>query len=150
MVDEITKSIIVKGEIGQIYAVWKDFANFPRFMKNIESVTPRGDGFSHWVMRGPLDIRFEWDAKTTLLEENSRIAWKSIDGDMKTSGQVTFKALPHNETQITVTMHYVPPAGAVGEVAAALFSQPEQRVAEDLQNFKAYVEVMDERLPTRS
>jgi uncharacterized membrane protein len=75
-VDEITKSIIIKGEISQICAVWKDFANFPRCMKNIEAVMPRGDGFSHWVMRGPLDIRFDWDAKTTLMKENSRIAWK--------------------------------------------------------------------------
>lgn len=146
--DEITKSIIVKGELSHVYGVWKNFANFPRFMKNIESVTSGGDDFSHWVMRGPLDIKFEWDAKTTRMEENSRIAWKSIDGDLKTSGQVTFKELPHNETQVTVTIHYVPPAGSLGEAVAALFSQPEQRVTEDLQNFKAYVEGMGERLPT--
>jgi len=149
-VDEITKSIIVKGEISQIYSVWKDFANFPRFMKNIESVTPTGEGLSHWVMRGPLDVRFEWDARVTRMEENSRIAWASSDGDMKTSGQVTFKQLSNNETEITVTMHYVPPAGALGEAAAALFSQPEQRVEEDLRNFKAYVEGMYNRLPTSS
>lgn len=143
--DQITESIIVKGDVGHIYSIWKDFTNFPYFMKNIESVIPRDDVYSHWVMKGPLDIRFEWDAKITRMEDNSRIAWKSIDGDVKTSGQVTFKALPHNETQVTVTMHYVPPAGALGE-AAALFSQPEQRVAEDLKNFKSYVEGMEDRL----
>jgi uncharacterized membrane protein len=145
-VDEITKSIIVKGDVGHVYRIWKDFTNFPHFMKNIESVIPRDEVYSHWVMKGPLDIRFEWDAKITRREENSRIAWKSIDGDIKTSGQVTFKALPHNETEVTVTMHYVPPAGALGEAAAALFSQPEQRVAEDLKNFKSYVEGMEDRL----
>lgn len=148
MADKVTKSIIVKGEIGEIYNVWADFRNFPQFMKNIESVTPMSDDRTHWTMKGPLDTIFEWDAKTTRMEENSRIAWKSVNGNMKTSGQVTFTELPQNQTQVTVTLHYVPPAGVVGEVAAALFGQPEQRLTEDLKNFKSFVEKMEDRLTT--
>ncbi|HRX04119.1 MAG TPA: hypothetical protein P5148_13310 [Anaerolineae bacterium] len=73
----------------------------------------------------------------------SRIAWKSVNGgdsNMKTSGQVTFKELPHEEVQVTVTLQYVPPAGAVGEAAVSLFGRPEHRLSEDLNRFKSFVE----------
>ena len=68
------------------------------------------------------------------METDKRIAWRSIDTDdanVKTSGQVTFNELPNNQTEVTVTMHYVPPAGIVGEVAAELFANPEKRLAHD-------------------
>lgn len=148
MSDQVTKSIIVKGEVSDIYNLWADFRNFPNFMNNIVSVAPSGQDRSHWVMKGPLNATFEWEAKTTRIDKDSRIAWKSIDGDLKTSGQVTFKELPDNETELTVTLQYVPPAGLLGEVAASLFSKPEQRLSEDLWNFKAYAEKMTNRLPS--
>lgn len=141
MAEQVTKSIIVKGTVDELYDVWADFTTFPQYMNNIESITPREGGLTHWVMKGPFGATFEWDAKTTLMEENSRIAWRSVDGSgMKTSGQVTFKALPHEQTQITVTLQYVPPNGTAGEIAAALFARPDQRLTEDLRNFKVYVE----------
>lgn len=143
----VTSSIIVKGEVDEIYDTWANFRNFPYFMKNIESVTPTSQDHSHWVMNGPLNTTFGWDAKTTRMEKDSRIAWKSIAGDLRTSGQVTFKELPNDETELTVTMQYVPPAGIAGEVAAALFAQPEKRLTEDLRNFKAFMENMTDRLP---
>jgi uncharacterized membrane protein len=34
----------------------------------------------------------------------------------------------------------VPPAGVLGEVAAALFANPESRLEHDLENFKRFVE----------
>lgn len=97
MTDRITKSIIVQGNINDIYQLWANFENFPRFMENIESVTKTGNGLSHWVMAGPLGQKVEWDAETTRLEENKRIAWNSKDNsDLTTSGQVTFNQLPGN------------------------------------------------------
>jgi uncharacterized membrane protein len=61
---------------------------------------------------------------------------------------VTFKELPQDQTQVTVTLQYVPPGGVVGEAAAALFGQPEKQLTEDLKNFKSYVEKMEDRLTT--
>ncbi|MFN2137142.1 MAG: SRPBCC family protein [Candidatus Promineifilaceae bacterium] len=147
MSNQVTESIIVKGDIDRIFDLWADFRNFPNFMENIESVSPSGRDRSHWVLKGPLNTSFEWDAETTRLEKNSRIAWRSIEGDLKTSGQVTFKDLPDNEVLVTATFHYAPPAGAVGEVVANLFGQPQERLVGDLRSFKAYAEKMLERLP---
>jgi uncharacterized membrane protein len=141
MADQITKNIIVKAPIDDVYALWADFQNFPRFMTYIKAITKTGDRTSHWVMEGPLGKDLEWDAETTTLEPNKRIAWNSRDGgDVKTSGQVTFNALAEGQTEITVTVQYVPPAGKIGEFVANLFSDPEKRLDEDLRNFKAYVE----------
>jgi uncharacterized membrane protein len=141
MPEQTTKSIIVKGEVPLIYNLWANFENFPFFMKNIKSVKKTGDRLSHWVMEGPLGKDIEWDAETTRMDPNTRIAWNSRDGgDITTSGQVTFKQLPNDQTEVTVTLQYVPPAGALGEVVAKLLKDPEKQLEEDLSNFKAYAE----------
>ena len=141
MADQVTKAIIVKANVDTVYGIWADFEQFPHFMRYIKSISKTGDRTSHWAMEGPLGKTLEWDAETTTLEPNKRIAWNSREGgDIKTSGQVTFNALSPTQTEITVTLQYVPPAGKLGEVVSNLFSDPEQRLDEDLQNFKAYTE----------
>jgi uncharacterized membrane protein len=115
-------------------------------MKYITSVRKTGDGLSHWAMEGPLGKTIEWDAESTRMEPNRRIAWNSRDqGDITTSGQVTFKELPQGETEIAVTLQYVPPAGALGAAVAKIFSDPAEQLEEDLKNFKAYAEGLHER-----
>ena len=143
--DTTTTNIIVKAPVSEVYAAWANFENFPNFMKNIKSVKKTGERTSHWVMTGPLGAKIEWDAETTRLEENKRIAWSSTQGDIKTSGQVTFNALPNNDVEITVMLKYVPPAGLAGEIVAELFSDPESKLTEDLRNFKRYIERQKQR-----
>ena len=141
MADQFTKEIIVKSPVADAYAAWANFENFPYFMKYIKSVRKTGDRTSHWVMNGPLGKDVEWDAETTTLDPNRRIAWNSRDnGDITTSGQVVFKELGTDQTHITVTLQYVPPAGKLGEVVARIFSNPEAQLEEDLANFKEYIE----------
>jgi uncharacterized membrane protein len=149
MADRVTKDIIVKASVDEVYNIWANFENFPRFMKYIKSIAKTGDRTSHWVMEGPLGKDLEWDAETTKLEQNKRIAWNSREsGDIKTSGQVTFNQLPQGQTEITVTLQYVPPAGKLGEFVANLFSDPKKRLDEDLKNFKSYVEGTHSRTAT--
>jgi uncharacterized membrane protein len=143
MADQVTKSIIVKTDAMSAYNLWADFQNFPKFMKYIESVTKTGNGRSHWVVAGPFGKKVEWDAETTRLEPPKRIAWSTKDhSNTTTSGQVTFNDLSAEETEVTVTMHYVPPSGAAGQLVTELFANPEHRVQEDLKAFKSYAESM--------
>jgi uncharacterized membrane protein len=145
MAERVTDTIIVKGAVDELFDIWAEFENFPHFMKNIKLVTKTGDEMSHWVMEGPLNKKLEWDARTTAFDRNKRIGWSSVNGDLKTSGQVTFNELPNQSTEITVTLHYEPPAGALGQAVASIFSDPEKRLEEDLRNFKSYAEGMYER-----
>jgi uncharacterized membrane protein len=140
MPEKIIKNIIVKGHVGDIFSLWENFENFPHFMKNIKAVRKSSDGTSHWVMGGRIGKQLEWDAKTTDVQPNRRIAWKSISGDLQTSGQVTFNELNDNETDVTVHMQYIPPAGELGKMFAHLFENPDRRVEEDLRQFKKYAE----------
>jgi uncharacterized membrane protein len=146
MSNRVVQSVIVKRSTPELFRLWANFENFPHFMKHITSVHMTGDRTSHWVMEGPLGARAEWDAETTLWEENKRIAWNSKErSPVTTSGQVTFNSLPNNETEVTVMMHYDPPAGMLGEVGQKFFGDLGKRVEEDLRNFKAYAEGMPER-----
>ncbi len=140
MGDQITKSIIVKGEVHELYKAWLDFGNHPQFMENVKSVSRQGPDTNRWRMEGPVNTELEWTTKTTREEPNKRIAWKTIEGDLKTSGQVTFTALPLGQAEITVTTQTVPPDDLIDEVADKLFVDQEDQLEKDLRSFKALVE----------
>lgn len=142
MSDQVTKSVTVKGSVSDIYNIWSSFETFPYFMKYVQSVSKTGPRTSHWEVSGPMGMKLEWDAETTRMDPGQRIAWntKDHDGTITTSGEVVFSELPNNQTHVTVTMNYTIPGGKIGEAVAALFSDPNKRLEEDLRNFKAYVE----------
>lgn len=137
---QITKSIIVNGEIPDLYEAWLNFGNHPLFMGHIESVTQEGPDINHWTMEGPLNTKLEWTTKTTREELNKRIAWKTIGGDLKTSGQVTFTDLPQGQAEITVTSQTIPPDDLIEKVANTLFEDEDTQLEKDLRSFKALVE----------
>lgn len=142
MSEQITKSIIVKGDISTAFGVWSDYETFPNYMTYVGNVVKLGPRMSRWEVNGPLGINLDWTAETTRYEPNQRIAWntKDHDGNTTTSGEVTFSDLTDDQTLVTLTMNYSPPGGTVGESLARLFSDPSKRLEEDLRNFKAYVE----------
>ncbi|NIR46908.1 SRPBCC family protein [candidate division KSB1 bacterium] len=139
MPEQVTKSIIVKGKVSDIYDIWADFEKFPNFMEPVKRIEKTGDRTSHWVVEGPFDSVIEWDAETTTLEQNKRIAWNSKNGDIKTSGQVTFTELPQNQTQVNVTLQYLP-KGISSVIYDKLFGNLEEQLAENLRKFKAFAE----------
>jgi len=139
MAERITKTITVRRDVSDVYNLWSNFENLPHFMRYIKSVTRAGDRLSHWVMEGPLGKEIEWDARTTAMDEDRRIAWHSIEGDIYTSGEVLFDETSPGETRLTVTMEYEP-KGSLGNLGAKLFSDAESRLEEDLQNFREYAE----------
>jgi uncharacterized membrane protein len=141
MSEQTGQTIIVQGTPKEVFDLWADSESFPRFMKHVKSVTRTGERTSHWVAEGPLGKDVEWDAQTTVFEPGKRIGWNSTpDSQVRTSGMVTFVELPKGQTEVSVAMHYEPPAGIIGEKLASLFSDPAQRLAEDLRNFKTYAE----------
>lgn len=136
-------SIIVGAPVGEVYTVWRQFDNFPRFMNNITEVTKQdGEGkMSHWKVKGPFGANVEFDAEMTMDQPNKRIGWNSRgDGIVSTSGQVTFTELSEKQTQVNVIMNWQPPAGKVGEAVAKLVSDPQKELEEDLGRFKEMIE----------
>jgi uncharacterized membrane protein len=144
MTRQISRSITVKARAEDAYNLWADFTQFPNFMDHVKSVTMTGPTSSHWVVEGPAGSNIDWNAELTRAEPPSRLAWNTKDnkGLVTTSGQVTFTPIPDSKTDITVTMQYTPPAGAVGDWVANFLIKPEKQVASDLRRFKEYVEAM--------
>jgi uncharacterized membrane protein len=137
------KSVTINKPVEQVYAFWRDFQNLPRFMRHLDSVTLTGDRRSHWAARAPAGTTVEWDAEMTEDRPNERIAWRSLPGSSVNNwGAVTFRRAPGNRgTEIHVSLHYEPPAGALGRTFAWLFGEePEQQVADDLRRFKQLIE----------
>ena len=129
--------------VEDVYRFWHDFQNFPRFMRNLESVQVRDDRRSHWRAKGPAGTIVEWEAETIEDREPEWIAWRSLPGaDVPNSGSVRFSRAPGARgTELRVQMEYHPPAGRLGRGIAWLFgADPEQQVREDLRRCKQLLE----------
>jgi uncharacterized membrane protein len=141
MAQRVHESVEVQAPVGDVFAYWSNFENFPNFMQNIEEVRMTGEDTSNWRVKGPLGKSVEFDAKTTEMDPNRGIGWNTVDGEVMTSGEVRFEEILQDRTRVEVTMNYAdPPGGKVGEVVAEAISNPERTVREDLQNFSRIVE----------
>jgi uncharacterized membrane protein len=138
----VEKTISVRAPLAQVWALWSEFENFPRFMAHLQEVRKLDEGRSHWVAAGPAGIPVEWDAVITDWVPNQFIGWKSVEGStVDTTGQVRFRSVSDSETQIDVQLAYSPPAGAAGHVVATLFgTDPKSAMDEDLVRFKSLLE----------
>ena len=141
MAQPINADVEVEAPVAQVYEYWQNLENLPSFMKNIEEVRSTGPDTTHWVVKGPLGYRAEFDARTTQNEPNSAIGWNSLDGDLQTSGQVRFEEVTPTRTKIEVQMKYADvPAGRLGEAASRLTSGPKAILEQDLRNFRDIME----------
>jgi uncharacterized membrane protein len=139
----MTRSVVVNRTPHELYAFWREFENFPRFMYHVKSVRTTGPGMSHWIVNGPAGTTVEWDARITADTPNALIAWQSLEGaDVENTGVVRFEPRPGNRgTIVRVDLQYEPPGGAAGKLAAKLFNEsPEQQIYDDLRRFKQVVE----------
>jgi uncharacterized membrane protein len=139
----VDHSVTIAKSREEVFQFWRDIENFPRFMKNVDSVRTLGDNRSHWVVRAPAGRTVEWDAVVYNEEPNSMIAWRTLpDADVDHAGSVWFKDAPMGRgTEVKVELQYNPPAGVVGAVFAMLWGkEPEQQIKQDLARLKQILE----------
>jgi uncharacterized membrane protein len=138
------KSVTVGRPVDEVYAFWRDFENFPRFMRHLESVSVVDDRRSHWVAKAPAGKTVEWDAEITEDRPNEMISWRSLEGaDVYNAGTVRFQKAPGDRgTEVRVEFEYDPPFGKLGSKIATLFrEEPGQQVRDDLRHFKQVLEL---------
>ena len=140
---EVTKAITVNRSPDEVYRFWRNFENLPQFMSHLESVQVLDDRRSHWKAKAPAGRSVEWDAQITQDIPGELIAWESLEGaDVANAGSVRFATAPGGRgTELTVKMHYDPPAVPLGAIVAKLFGEePGQQVDGDLRRFKQVME----------
>lgn len=141
----IERSVTVNRPKAELFPMWRDFENLPRFMEHLESVRvdESDTDRSHWVAKGPMDRRVEWDSEIIEERENELLVWKSLPGSIVESmGRVEFVDAPGvRGTIVHVSMEYNPPGGSLGAAFAKLFGrEPGQQVNADLRRFKQIME----------
>ena len=144
----IEKSVTISSTPKELFRIWRDFENLPRFMENLESVTKLDETRSHWVANGPGDKKVEWDAEIYNEKENEMIAWRSLPGaDVTNAGSVHFEEAPGHGTYVKVVLNYNPPGGKAASLLAKLFGkEPGQLVEQNLRRLKQLVETCE--IPT--
>jgi uncharacterized membrane protein len=139
---QLRKEMRINVPVDQVYQLWSNFENFPRFMENVEAIHNLGGSRSHWVVKGPAGSRVEFNAIETENVPEERIAWETTpDSTVKHRGQVRFKSVGRDSTQVQIGMTYTPPAGVAGAAVAALFGKdPKSQMDEDLARMKSLLE----------
>jgi uncharacterized membrane protein len=140
---QVRESVRLERSIADVFRFWRRLENLPTFVTHLERVEETSPGQSHWVARGPADLRVEWDAEIINEVDNQVIAWRSLpDSDVVTAGSVNFDVVrAGRSTQVTVNLQYAPPGGKAGAFIASLLGrEPSQTIREDLRRFKQLLE----------
>jgi len=139
---KIEDSIEVQVPVQQAYNQWTQFEEFPKFMNGIRSVQQLDATHVEWVA----EIRGEsrrWTAEITEQEPDKKVAWKTIDGEVKNDGVVTFEQVGDGQTRVNVEMD-VEGDSSTENVAGDLLGIVKGQVHGDLERFKQLIENRDE------
>lgn len=147
---EIIRSVTVGRPVGAVYRFWRNPENLPKIMSGLEKVTILDDKLSHWVLKGPLGMRIEWDSELTADLPEALIGWRSVGkAAIRSIGRVEFASTgpkpsssPAGEqTQVTVSMKFAFRGGRLGSAIARFFGDdPSGEVAACLLEFKHLME----------
>jgi uncharacterized membrane protein len=134
--------ITIYRPVSEVYTYWRNLENLPRFMNHLIDVRAIDRFRSHWVARGPLGARVEWDAEVINDIPPTLLSWKSVGhSDVVSAGSVRFKPVGERRTEVRVKLQYDPPAGKLGAAVASMLGEdPQHQIAEDLRVFKQLLE----------
>jgi uncharacterized membrane protein len=142
----IDKSIDIHAPIAQVYKFWQNFENFAEFIGSVESIKRTGENTSHWVVRGPLRTKVEFDAQTTESIENQLIKWSSIHDEneaesVKSEGSLAFKE-KDGATSVQLIFSYSLPNAIANKVAETMnaFGFPQNDFDKGLETIKTKIE----------
>ncbi|MDQ1007321.1 putative membrane protein [Streptomyces sp. V4I23] len=133
----VKETVEVEVPVSTAYNQWTMFEEFPNFMEGVEAVTQVDDRHNHWTTKiGGVKREFDTEIVDQLPDE--RIAWRTISGDTKQKGMVSFQRLDETHTRVELVMDVEP--GGMVEKAADMTGMIDRRVKGDMRRFKEYIE----------
>ena len=111
-------------------------------MDGIQSVQQLDETHVQWVAEIRGESR-EWTTEITEQQADEKIAWKTIDGEVRNDGVVTFEPVGDDQTRVNVQMD-VEGESAAENVAGDLFGVVEDQAPGDLERFKQLIENRNE------
>ena len=139
---KIDDSIEVQVPVEQAYNQWTQFEEFPKFMEGVQSVQQLDDTHVRWVAEIRGESR-EWTTEIVEQQPDEKVEWKTIDGQVKNDGVVTFQQVGDGQTRVNVAMD-VAGESTAENVAGDLLGIVKSQVRGDLERFKQLVETRDD------
>ena len=139
---KIEDTIEVQVPVQQAYNQWTQFEDFPKFMNGIQSVQQLDDTHVQWVAEIRGESR-QWTTEITEQRPDEKVAWKTIEGEVKNDGIVTFEPMGDAQTRVNVQMD-VEGDSTAENVAGDLLGIVKKQVHGDLERFKQLIENRDE------
>jgi uncharacterized membrane protein len=139
---KIEDTIEVQVPVQQAYNQWTQFEDFPKFMEGIQSVQQLDDTHVQWVAEIRGESR-QWTTEITEQRPDEKVAWKTIEGEVKNDGVVTFEPIGDAQTRVNVQMD-VEGDSEAENVAGDLLGVVKMQVHGDLERFKQLIESRQE------
>lgn len=133
---------LVNRPVNEIYSIWRNFENLPKFMGHLQSVNTIDNNTTKWVAEGFGQIdSISWTAEIVEEVKDKIIRWQSTpDSQINNSGKVTFTPKADG-TEISISISYQPPLNDNGENTAHFFNPNFKRlIKKDVKNFKFFIE----------
>lgn len=141
----VGRSVTIAKPRAELFAFWREFANLPRFMENLDRIEPSGSepGHATWHIRAPAGKVYAVDTRIAREVDSELIAWRSTEeSEIDTEGRVTFEDAPGDRgTRVSLIIAYKPKGGAIGQALATLMRRsPELQARHDLKRLKMLME----------
>ncbi|MFE0629576.1 SRPBCC family protein [Streptomyces sp. NPDC058864] len=133
----ISESVDVDVPLHTAYNQWTQFEEFPNFMEGVEQVTQVDDRHNHWVTN-VAGARREFDTEIVDQLPDERVAWRTVTGDVRQRGVVTFLELDASHTRVNLAMELE--TSGLAEKAADALGVVDRRARGDLRRFKHFIE----------
>lgn len=136
---EHTVQVEVPVSIEQVWNMWSDLEQMPRWMKWIDSVEilPDNPELSRWKLasRG---FEFSWLSKIVNIVPQQIIQWESVDG-LPNRGAIRFYNRGQNKSIVKLSVAYNIP-GILGKIMDGLFLGKivESTIQADMERFRNY------------
>ncbi len=133
----VKEHIDVDVPVGRAYDQWTQFEDFPSFMDGVEAVQQVDDRHCRWNTK-IAGVRREFDTEIVDQLPDERISWRTVSGDVRQMGIVTFQRLDDAHTRVSLAMDFQPQglAERTGDALGVL----DRRVKGDLKRFKGFIE----------
>lgn len=140
---EVRRAITVQASPREVYDLWRDLRNLPRFMEHVASVELEPRGISRWTIEEN-GKRLEWRAEIVEDRPGRRLRWRSLPGgDLFNEGTLDLIEAPGDRgTIVDVRIRYRPPGGLFvsGLLSGVLRTLPGIQLAEELARLRMLLE----------
>ena len=133
----VEASVDVDVPVKTAYNQWTQFESFPRFMNGVQEVRQLDDLHNHWVV-DVSGVRREFDTEITEQRPDERISWKTVGGDVRQMGNVSFERLDAGHSRVTVQLEWEPQTMA--EKTGSTVGLDTRQVRADAERFKHFIE----------